>query len=44
MSNGDKVNIKVVVVDEIYNFMINNFLIKNYLECQIYNIRFEIMY
>ena len=25
MSNGDKVNIKVVALDEIYNFAANNF-------------------
>jgi len=27
MSNGDKVNSKVVVFDEIYNFAVNNFFI-----------------
>jgi hypothetical protein len=43
MSNTDKVNIKVVVQDEIYNFVVNNFFIWDYLDGQIYNIRFKIM-
>ena len=28
MSNEDKINIKVVILDKIYNFAINNFLFK----------------
>jgi hypothetical protein len=39
----DKVNIKVIVLDEIYNFAVNNFFIWDRLECQIYNIRFKIV-
>jgi hypothetical protein len=38
MSNGDKVDIKVAIFDKNYNFFISD-----HLECQIYNIKFEIM-
>ena len=37
MLNEDKVNIKVVVFDENYNFAINNLFIGDRLDCQIYN-------
>jgi hypothetical protein len=44
MSNGEEVNIKVVVLGEIYNFAVNNFSFKIILEHHICNIRFEIVY
>jgi hypothetical protein len=43
MVNGDEINVKVAVLDEIYNFAVNNIFIWDHLECQIYNIRFEVV-
>jgi hypothetical protein len=43
-SNEDKVNNKVVVLDNIDNFYVNNFFIWDCLECnKVYNIRLEIV-
>lgn len=36
-SNGDNVNIKVVLLDKIYNFVVNNLFIQDSFEYQIYN-------
>jgi hypothetical protein len=40
MSNSDKVNIEVIVLDEIYHSMVNIFLFELIMS-QIYNIRFK---
>ena len=42
MSDEDELYIKVVVLDEIYNFVVQTFLIWNCLDVQIFS--FEIIY
>ena len=41
MFDEDEFYTKVVVLDEIYNFAVNNFIIWEYFSYQIYNIRFK---
>ena len=42
MSDEDELYIKVVVLDEIYNFVVQTFLIEDRLDVQIFS--FEIIY